>query len=296
MPLKLAVNEVLRVLEAEWQDPLRCTNVEQGMHRAEYAFHDADRRRVAEAILQEARLSSLLRWHPSAYFLTNEERRAARAVLQLVDEGEPVEEASPVGRAAVLLGEPEESVKAALDALSWVGFLERRQGRAVCRSPHSAEFLEGVGFFFHEVVAGEERFNVNCFHDFVLLTSPSYRARRLGTLCQRPGARGMTPKMLRFLEGVAPRELVRRSYDRGQVWLNDACASCARRIRLVVEDARLVAVEPAAVWHVRGGGCGLNNLFCGQACAENWVVAYPWLRGAERGPVHELWSPGLRGT
>ncbi len=161
------MEEVLRVLETDWQDPLRCTNVEQAMHRAGQPFCDADRRRVARAIPQDPRLSDLLRWHPSAYFLTNEERRVARAVLRLLDEGEPVEEASLVGRAAVLLGEPEESVRAALDALSWVGFLERRQKQAVCRSPHSAGFLEGVSFFFHEVVAGEERFNVNCFHDFV---------------------------------------------------------------------------------------------------------------------------------
>ncbi len=106
----------------------------------------------------------------------------------------------------------------------------------------------------------------------------------------------MTPKMLRFLEGIAPQNLVRRSYDRGLVRLNDACASCARRIRLVVEDARLIPTEPAGVWHVRGGGCGVNNLFCGQACAENWVAVHPSLRGVERGPVHELWSPGLPGT
>jgi hypothetical protein len=80
------------------------------------------------------------------------------------------------------------------------------------------------------------------------------------------------------------------------VWLNDACASCARRIRLVVEEARLISTEPAGVWHVQGGGCGVSNLFCGQASAKNWVAAHPSLRDAERGPVHELWSPGLPGT
>ncbi|MFN3286707.1 MAG: hypothetical protein ACK45F_10550 [bacterium] len=62
--------------------------------------------------------------------------------------------------------------------------------------------------------------------------------RRLsGLLSDAPG---MTPKMLRLLEGIALQELVRRLYDRGRVRVNDACASCTSRIRLAVEDAQLV--------------------------------------------------------
>jgi|GEM_PF-866796 hypothetical protein len=288
------MDRVLRILEADWQDPLRCTNVEQAIHRAGQRFCDADRRRLALAILQDSRLSDLLRWHPSAYFLTNSERRVARGVLRALEGGRTMEEASLVRQVAALLGEARESVAAAVDALRWVGFLEGEED-AVRLSPRSSEFLEGVGFYFHEVDAGEERFNVNCFHDFVLLTSPVYRARRLQIVGRRADTPGMTPKMLRFLEGIAPQELVRRSYDRGRVWLNDACASCARRIRLVVEDACLVAVQPVGAWHVRGGGCGVNNLFCDQACAEKWMAAHPGLRDAERGPVQGLWSPAPRG-
>jgi len=76
------VDQVLRVLEEDWQDPLRCTNLEQAFHRAGVAFEDGTRRRVAGAIPEDAGLRELLRWHPSAYFLTNEERLVAPVVLR----------------------------------------------------------------------------------------------------------------------------------------------------------------------------------------------------------------------
>lgn len=286
--LRSPVDQVLRVLEADWQDPLRCTNVEQAFHRAGVPFEDGKRRRVAGAILEDVRVRDLLRWHPSAYFLTNEERLVARVVLRTLRLRAAAEDSKLVEHGARLLALPPGVVARSLDALRWIGFLEG-VGGGVRLAPGASEFLDGVGFYFHEVVAGEERFNVNCFHDFVLLTSPTYRDRRLRSLVRRSDAPGMTPKMLRFLTGIPPQDLVRRPYDRGRVRLNDACASCARGLRLVVEDGRLVAVEPTTVWHVRAGGCGVNNVFCSPGCAAEWVEVHGF-RGAERGPVPALWT------
>lgn len=100
----------------------------------------------------------------------------------------------------------------------------------------------------------------------------------------------MTPRMLQFLRGIAPENLVQRPYDRGRVSLRDACAECMQEIRLTVEDAELVGVQPAGAWHVRGGGCGVNNLFCSGACAERWTATRPFLGQVEGGPVAELWT------
>ncbi len=278
---------VLRILEADWQEPFRCTNLEQAMDRAGLPFRDADRRRIARAILEDPRLADLLRWHPSAYFLTNDERLVARGVLRTL-QGSAEEDRLARGVSETLLL-PEAGIRAALDALIWIGFLERDRSH-VHLSPEAPRFLEGVGFYFHEVVAGKERFNMNCFHDFALLTSPTYRARRLQRPSRgAPDAPGMTPKMLAFLASLRPEDLFRRTYDRGTVHLYDACAQCMRRIRLIVTDGRLVGAEPTGVWHVRGGGCGVNNLFCGAGCAEQWVRANPRLGDPERGPVEALW-------
>jgi hypothetical protein len=281
---------VLRVLQEDWQEPLRCTNIEQAMSRAGLPFRDADRRRIAQAILEDPRLADLLRWHPSAYFLTNNERLTARAVLQTLQGS--AEEADLARRVSEVLSLTEDEVEAALEALAWIGFLDREEGR-LRLSPHTPCFLEGVGLYFHEVAAGAERFNVNCFHDFVLLTSPAYRARRLRKPTRRgPDAPGMTPKMLAFLQSFKPEGLVRRAYDQGTVQLHDACAQCMRRIHLTVTDGRLVATDPLGVWHVRGGGCGVNNLFCAPACAAEWLKSLPSLREGEQGPVAALWEGG----
>jgi len=99
----------------------------------------------------------------------------------------------------------------------------------------------------------------------------------------------LAPGAPEFLDGVDFCFPVRRLYDRGRVRLNDACASCARRIWVVVEDGRLVAVEPTAAWHVRAGGCGVNNVFCRPACAAEWLEVHRF-KAAERGPVHALWA------
>ena len=284
------MGDVLAVLLADWQDPLRCTNIEQAMARAGRPYRDAERWRIARTIQDDPGLADLLRWHPSAYVLSNDERLVARAVHGALG----LAGAAPGSRLAAqvvdVLAMSPEVVGQALDALQRVGFLVR-DGRAVWLSGDAPQFLEGVGFFFHEVRAGDERFNVNCFHDFVLLTSPSYRARRLGLPVRRVvGAPGMTPQMLAYLLRVDPKDLVRRRYDQGTVQLDDACAHCMRRIRLTVADGHLVTTGPPGVWHVRGGGCGVNNLFCSRACAEGWVEAHPRLQEAEQGPVTALWT------
>ena len=285
------MEKILRVLESDWQDPLRCTNLEQAFQRAGVAFEDGARRRVAEAIVKDPRLSDLLRWHPSAYFLTNEERLVARAALGLLESHRVWGRSEAVVALAARLRKREERVVPALEALRWVGSVE--EDRMTLRlSPRSPEFLEGVGFYFHEVQAEAERFNVNCFHDFVLLTSPSYRARRLKNLRRRADAPGMTPKMQAFLQRIPADQLVRKPYDRGRVSLRDACAHCLEEIRLTVCDARLLEVRPSTAWHVRGGGCGVNNLFCGPACAAEWLKTRPFLREEEQGPVAALWEGG----
>jgi len=282
---------ILRVLESDWQDPLRCTNLEQAFQRAGVGSEDGARRRVAEAIVKDPRLSDLLRWHPSAYFLTNEERPVARGVLGLLESDRACGRSEAVAALAARLRRPEERLVSALDALRWVGFVE--EDRATVRlSPRGPEFLEGVGFYFHEAQVEAERFNVNCFHDFVLLTNPSYRTRRLKNLRRRADAPGMTARMLAFLQRVRADQLVRKSYDRGRVSLRDACAHCLEEIRLTVCDARLGEVQPSRAWHVRGGGCGVNNLFCGPACAADWLKTRPFLREEEQGPVAALWEGG----
>lgn len=67
-----------------------------------------------------------MRRHPSAYFLTNNKRLTARAVLQTMQGS--AEEADLARRASEVLSLSEAEVGAALDAIAWIGFLERREG------------------------------------------------------------------------------------------------------------------------------------------------------------------------
>jgi hypothetical protein len=48
--------------------------------------------------------------------------------------------------------------------------------------------------------------------------------------------------------------LVSSDYPHRRITVHDACAHCTDRIRVVIDRARIVAVEPAEALVFRGGG------------------------------------------
>ncbi|MBI4279319.1 MAG: hypothetical protein HY660_12765 [Armatimonadetes bacterium] len=242
---------VLEILLEDWKDVLRCTNVEQAMARVGLPFSDATRRRLAGHLLHDPAVQAAVRWAPHTYILTNDERLIARAALRQGRDGRPVD-ASGLAPAT---GLPADAVADGLEALAWLGITVGDR-RAYRLAPGHESFLEGLGFNFHEVVLDSgERFNVNCFFDFVLLVNPQFRDRRAREGRRRSSRTpGMTARMLEALEAVGAAGLVRHACDDRRVVLRDACAHCADPITIVVNCGRLADVEPEGAMYLRGGG------------------------------------------
>jgi hypothetical protein len=73
----------IEVLLEDWKDLLRCTAIHQAMERAGLPFSHPSRLRVAEFLIADATASGLMRWAPSTYVLTNDEKLVARHDLRL---------------------------------------------------------------------------------------------------------------------------------------------------------------------------------------------------------------------
>ena len=68
---------VVELLCDDWRDVLRCTTIDQAMERACTPFSHAQRLRIAEFLLRDPQADALMRWHPTAYVLTNKEKLIA---------------------------------------------------------------------------------------------------------------------------------------------------------------------------------------------------------------------------
>src|SRR6266446_6695798 len=80
---------VIEVLLEDWKDLLRCTSIDQAMARVGVPFSHTSRLHIAEFLVNDAAATGLMRWAPSIYGLTNEERLIARRVLQFWRQGRP---------------------------------------------------------------------------------------------------------------------------------------------------------------------------------------------------------------
>jgi len=79
--------QVVEVLLGDWRDLLRCTAIHQAMERVSIPFSHASRLRIAEFLIGDAAASDLMRWAPSIYVLTNDEKLIARRAVRLWREG-----------------------------------------------------------------------------------------------------------------------------------------------------------------------------------------------------------------
>src|SRR5262249_14970722 len=149
----------------DWKDLLRCTAIHQAMARAGLPFSHPSRLRVAEFLVTDATATGLMRWAPSTYVLTNDEKLVARHVLRLGHQGKP----NPQQNEDEWLrsGWKADRIEVAFDAMTWLGFMRRVNDRYEL-GDNAESFLKGLGFYFHEVVltARDERFNTNCAPDF----------------------------------------------------------------------------------------------------------------------------------
>jgi len=125
----------------------------------------------------------------------------------------------------------------AFETLTWLGLLQKTTNGYQLAQDH-ARFLEGLGFYFHEVVltARNERFNTNCAPDFFIMTNPSTRQRLLERVAPAVQTltvtEGMSQKMLDALRGgaaSAARPLSESAfYGDERAILNDACGPTNR--------------------------------------------------------------------
>jgi hypothetical protein len=153
-------------------------------------------------------------------------------------------------------------ISEAFETLAWLGFLLKRN-HAYELAQGYARFLNGVGFYFHEVVlpARNERFNTNCAPDFFIMTHPPSRQRLLKSVAggNLPigVSEGMSPRMLEAVRGLTldARPLTESgSFGNERAILKDACGWSDEPIRIVMDRGRLAEVTPASTWYLRGGG------------------------------------------
>jgi hypothetical protein len=195
---------VVEVLLGDWRDLLRCTAIPQAMERVGIPFSHASRLRIAEFLIGDAAASGLMRWAPSIYVLTNDEKLIARRAVRLWRQGRPIPQPDEdEWRKSARGGE---QIEDAFETLAWLGFMRKTAGRyAIAENAES--LLRGLGFYFHEVVlpARRERFNPHCAPDFFIMTYPPARERMLERVSlganSAPGE-GMNQKMLDAIRGV----------------------------------------------------------------------------------------------
>jgi hypothetical protein len=250
---------VVEVLLGDWRDLLRCTAIHQAMERVGIPFSHASRLRIAEFLIGDAAASGLMRWAPSIYVLTNDEKLIARRAVRLWREGARIPQ--PGEDEWQKSGRSGEQIEDAFEALAWLGFMRKTGGYEIAEDAES--FLRGLGFYFHEVVlpARGERFNTNCAPDFFIMTYPPTRERMLERVSGGASsvvAEGMSEKMLDAIRGAntAGARALQDSafYGAERAILNDACGWSDEPITVVMDHGKLVDVTPDTIWYLLGGG------------------------------------------
>ena len=140
---------VVEVLLGDWRDLLRCTAIDQAMERVGIPFSHASRLRIAEFLIGDAAASGLMRWAPSIYVLTNDEKLIARRAVRLWREGAGIPQ--PGEGEWRKSGRSGEQIEDAFEALAWLGFMRKTGGRYEL-ADGADSLLRGLGFYFHEVV------------------------------------------------------------------------------------------------------------------------------------------------
>jgi len=253
-------SQVVEVLLEDWKDLLRCTAIHQAMARVGIPFSHASRLRMAVFLLGDATASGLMRWAPSTYVLTNDEKLIARRLLRLSREGLP--NPQPSENEWSKSGWDAEQITDAFEAMAWLGFIRKTDSRYhLCEGYGS--FLQGLAFYFHEVVlpARNERFNTNCAPDFFIMTNSSLRDSMRERISKDSGSlatEGMSHKMLDAVRGVnasGARELRDSGfYGAERAILNDACGWSDEAIKIVMDHGNLIEVSPDTTWYLLGGG------------------------------------------
>jgi len=250
---------VVEVLLEDWKDLLRCTSIDQGMARLGVPFWHASRLRISEFLVGDQAASGLMRWAPSIYVLTNEERLVARRALRIWRQRQP--NLQPNEDEWARSGRTNDQIKVAFDAMSWLGFM-RKAGDRYELADNPESFLKGKGFYFHEVAltARGERFNTNCAPDFFIMTCSPVRERfaRRAQSASADAREGMSDKMVDAARGVklAGARPLRDTgfYGNERAILNDACAWSDEPIQVVMGHEKLVEVKPETTWYLLAGG------------------------------------------
>jgi hypothetical protein len=249
----------VEVLLEDWKDLLRCTAIHQAMERAGLPFSHPSRLRVAEFLIADATASGLMRWAPSTYVLTNDEKLVARHALRLWRQDKP--NPQPSEDEWRRSSWEADRIEVAFNAMTWLGFMQKVNGRYEL-ADNAELFLKGLGFYFHEVVlsARDERFNTNCAPDFFIMTCSAVRERfnRPSQVASSTAAEGMSDKMVKAVRGVdtsGARPLRDHGfYGAERAILNDACGWSDEAIRVVMDHGTLVDVKPETTWYLLGGG------------------------------------------
>jgi hypothetical protein len=229
------------------------------MERLGLPFSHARRLRIAEFLIGDAAAGGLMRWAPSTYVLTNDEKLIARRLVRSWRERIPIPQ--PGDDEWRQSGRDAEQIEDAFKALAWLGFTRRLVGRYEVAEDVEA-FLQGLGFYFHEVVLPErgERFNTNCAPDFFFMTNRPARERMLQSVSEGVGsaAEGMSEKMVDAIRGVnnsGARALQDSAFYGDELAiLSDACGWSDEPIRVVMDHGKLVEVTPETAWYLLGGG------------------------------------------
>lgn len=254
-------SRVVGILCDDWRNLLHCTTIDQAMERAGVPFSHAQRLRIAKFLLTNARAGSLMRWGPTAYVLTNDEKLFTRLTMQANRRLGAIPKPSELVAAGLDLDSS--SVSDAFETLQWLGFLQR-SGREYELAPNHARFLSAIGLYFHEVVlpGRDERFNTNCALDFFIMTHPPTRESVLaqitsGNLPEVAGE-GMSQKMIEAIRVAshAGRSALAEAadYTHERAILNDACGWTHEPIGVALDQGKLVEVTPETTWYLRGGG------------------------------------------
>jgi hypothetical protein len=297
-PLTAEETQVVEILYRDWQDLLRCTTIDQAMERAGVAFSHEGRLRIGEFLRGDAKADALMRWEPSVYVLTNEEKLLARRILRLWQGCGTILQPGDAEMQRFDLA-PDRASEAFV-TLAWLGFL-RKTNHGYELAPNHALFLGGLGFYYHEVVlpARNERFNTNCAPDFFIMTHPPTRYRLMKRLAagSQPVAtagEGMSQKMVDAVRAAATpgvRSLSQSASHRDErAILNDACGWSDEPIEVVMDHGKLVEITPSSTWYLLGGGCGVNNLFRSEEALQSWLREHPQFRDREAGPLEAFLS------
>ncbi len=231
---------VVEILREDWRDLLRCTAIHQAMERVGLPFSHASRLRIAEFFIGDAAVSGLIRWAPSTYVLTNNEKLIARRLVRSWREGTSIPQ--PGDDEWRKSGWDTEQIEDAFKTLAWLGFMRESGGRYEV-AEDAESFLQGLGA-----------------PDFFIMTYRPARERMLERVSEgarSTAAEGMSEKMLDAIRGVntsGARALKDSAfYGDERAILNDACGWSDQPIRVVMDHGKLVEIAPDTTWYLLGG-------------------------------------------